>query len=105
MEGGQRLDGLPEIPVTRPPPHVALVATSGISRLASCGASWRRSHRCRNGASAPLSGTGRDRLKAAAMRHKDVIRCGLCGVKLGLRGYGDSALNCRPNGFSTAVAE
>jgi integrase/recombinase XerD len=36
------------------------------------------------GVSAPLSGTGRDRLKAAAMRHQDVIRCGLCGVKLAI---------------------
>jgi hypothetical protein len=35
--------------------------------------------RSRDGASASLSGTGRDRLKAAAMRHKDVIRCGLYG--------------------------
>jgi hypothetical protein len=79
-----RFNGLPEIPVTRPPPHVALVATSGMNRLASCGASWRRSDRSRDGASAPLSGTGRDRLKAAAMRHEDVIRCGLCGVKLAI---------------------
>jgi hypothetical protein len=31
-----------------------------------------------------LSGTGRDRLKAAAMRHEDVIRCGLCGRKLAI---------------------
>lgn len=59
MEGGQGSDGLPEIPVTRPPPHVALVATSGMNRSASCGASWRRSDRSRDGASAPLSGTGR----------------------------------------------